>query len=80
MIPPVPPCLFTWWNGGALNASLVKYSDRDGVALISAPQQENAINMEYWISCQVGERQLFQVQHYTKECRIVKLVDDSTDE
>ena len=31
VIPPAAPRIFSWWNGGALNASLVKYSDRDGV-------------------------------------------------
>ena len=45
--------------------------------MMSAPKDE-LMNMEYWISCQVGERQIFQVQHYTKECRMIKIeLDDS---
>ena len=58
VIPPVAPRLFSWWNGGALNASLVKYSDRDGV-VEQQDSSENPINMEYWISYQVGDKELF---------------------
>ena len=44
---------------------------------MSAPKDE-LMNMEYWISCQVGERQIFQVQHYTKEGRMIEIeIDDS---
>lgn len=59
VIPPVAPRYFSWWNGGALNASLVQYSDRDGVVQVQAPGQDQVMNMEYWISCQVGDDELF---------------------
>ena len=64
---------FTYSDKGYLDQLVISYRPGDGMKILTQAVPESSFTNSGWLSCQIGQSELFQVRNGLPICRVLVL-------